>query len=139
MPPEIRWHYRFTNLSRAISLLRSALQAGAESLSELEREGVIQRFDYTFELAWNTLKDRLEHDGISLATVTPRSVIREAVQAKVIGEGETWLDMLTDRNLMSHTYDAEKFEAVIRRIRSRYLTILGSLHDRLSCDVREEQ
>ena len=104
MTNETRWKYRFTNFSRAFTLLRDALEPGVEALSQLEREGVIQRFEYTFELAWNTLKDRLEYDGIVLRTVTPRNVIRQALQSGLIENGETWLDMLTDRDLMSHTY-----------------------------------
>ena len=78
MNQETRWQYRFTNFSRAFFLLEEALEEGVEALNELEREGVIQRFECTFELAWNTLKDRMEHDGVALATVTPRNVIREA-------------------------------------------------------------
>ena len=105
MTEEVRWHYRFRNFSRAFSLLREALEEEAGTLNRLEREGVIQRFEYTFELAWNLLKDRLEHDGVSLPTVTPRQVIRQAFQAKLIKDGDTWVDMLTDRNLMSHTFD----------------------------------
>ena len=131
MTQEIRWHYRFTNFSRAYSLLREALEDGVQSLNQLEREGVIQRFEFTFELSWNLLKDKLEHDGIILPTVTPRAVIRQAFQSKLIDDCETWLDMLVDRNLMSHTYDFEKFEAVILRIHTRYLAILDALYHRL--------
>ena len=78
MTEDVRWKYRFRNFSRAYALLREALEAEVKDLSQLEREGVIQRFEYTFELAWNTLKDRLEYDGVVLDTVSPRSVIRAA-------------------------------------------------------------
>ena len=131
MTDEPRWKYRFTNFSRAFTLLRDGLEPGVEALNQLEREGVIQRFGYTFESAWNTLKDRLEYDGIVLHTVTPRSVIRQAFQSGLIGDGETWLDMLTDRNLSSHTYDAARIEAVLRNIHDRYLALLNDLHLRL--------
>ena len=137
MPDEIRWHYRFKNFSRAFSLLREALEEEGRALNQLEREGVIQRFEYTFELAWNLLKDRLEHDGIVLSTVTPRQVIRQAFQAKLIKDGDTWIAMLTDRNLMSHTYDFAKFDAVIDRIQHRYLAILEELYERLILEVME--
>ena len=131
MTNEPRWKYRFTNFSRAFTLLRDALEPGVGALNQLEREGVIQRFEYTFELAWNTLKDRLEYDGIVLHTVTPRSVIRQAFQSGIIGDGETWLDMLTDRNLSSHTYDATRIEAVLNNIYNRYLALLNDLYQRL--------
>lgn len=129
---EVRWKYRFRNFSRAYALLREALETEVTDLSQLEREGVIQRFEYTFELAWNTLKDRLEYDGVVLDTVSPRHVIRAAFRAKLIDDGDTWIDMLTDRNLMAHTYDAARFEKVAGNVRSRYLVILGDLYDRLA-------
>ena len=131
MTGQPRWKYRFTNFSRAFTLLRDALEPGVEALNQLEREGVIQRFEYTFELAWNTLKDRLEYDGIAFQSVTPRSVIRQAFQSGLIENGETWLDMLTDRNLSSHTYDAARIEAVLRNIHDRYLALLNDLYLRL--------
>lgn len=131
MTQETRWRYRFTNFSRAYSLLREALEDGVQSLNQLEREGAIHRFEYTFELSWKLLKDKLEHDGVVLPTITPRAVIRQAFQAKLIDDCETWLDMLVDRNLMSRAYDFEKFEAVILRIHTRYLAILDALYQRL--------
>ena len=137
MSQEIRWQYRFSNFSRAYSLLREALEDGVEPLNQLELEGVIQRFEFTFELSWNLLKDRLEYDGLVIATITPRNVIREAYSAKLIDDSETWIDMLTDRNLMSHTYDFERFKAVVENIHSRYLTVLNSLYQRLLAEVQE--
>ena len=138
MTEEIRWHYRFDNFSRAHLLLRQALEDGVEPLNELEREGVIQRFEYTFELSWNVLKDRLEYDGVNIVPVTPRKVIREAFQARLIEDCESWIDMLTDRNLMSHTYDSERFEAVVRNIHSRYLDILEALYQRLILEILQQ-
>ena len=125
---EIRWRCRFANFSRAFSLLREALEDGADELSDLEREGVIQRFEYTFELAWNTLKDRMEHDGLILPSVTPRAAIRQAFQAKLIEDGDVWIDMLNDRNLMSRNYDFAAFRRVSANIERRYLPILGDMY-----------
>ena len=136
---EIRWHYRFRNFSRAFRRLQDALQDGAEALNELEQKGVIQRFEYTFELAWNTLKDRLEHDGMVLSSVTPRAVIQSAFQAKLISEGEQWIDMIGDRNRMSHTYDSDTFDAIIKAIEERYLERLNELHARLSREMAEQE
>ena len=134
---EVRWHYRFRNFSRAYTLLREAMERDIAELNELEREGVIQRFEYTFELAWNTLKDRLEYGGIVLTEVTPRNVIRQACAARLIADAEIWMDMLTDRNLMSHTYDFARFEAVIGNIRSRYLAVLDVLYLRLGAELMD--
>ncbi len=137
MTQEIRWQYRFHNFSRAYSLLREALETEAEELNQLEREGVIQRFEYTFELAWQLLKDRMENDGVVISPLTPRNVIREAVSAGMVNEGETWIDMLTDRNKMAHTYNFATFESVIRNIQDRYLSILNDLYQRLAEEMLE--
>ena len=134
---EVRWHYRFRNFSRAYTLLRQAMERDVSELNELEREGVIQRFEYTFELAWNTLKDRVEYGGIVLTEATPRNVIRQAFAARLIADAEIWMDMLTDRNLMSHTYDFARFEAVIGNIRSRYLIVLDDLYLRLGAELMD--
>ena len=139
MNREVRWHYRFRNFSRAYTLLREATERDVEELNQLEREGVIQRFEYTFELAWNTLKDRLEYGGIVLTEVTPRNVIRQAFAAKLIADAETWTDMLVDRNLMSHTYDFARFEMVIRSVRSRYLAVLDDLYLGLGTELMDAE
>ena len=137
MTQEIRWQYRFLNFSRAYSLLREALETEVEELNQLEREGVIQRFEYTFELAWQLLKDRMETDGLVISPVTPRNVIREAVSAGMVNEGGTWVDMLIDRNKMAHTYNFATFESVIQNIRGRYLSILNDLYQRLAEEMLE--
>ena len=132
---EIRWHYRFHNFSRAYALLSEALEREVEDLNELEREGAIQRFEYTFQLAWLTLKDRLEYGGIVLTEVTPRNVIQQAFAAKLIDDAEVWVDMLIDRNLMSHTYDFARFQAVLTSVRSRYLPALSDFYQRFGLEA----
>ena len=137
MTEEIRWRYRFRNFSRAFSLLREALEPEIEDLSQLEREGVIQRFEFTFELSWQLLKDRMEYDGMTISPTTPRNVIREAASSGMIEDGETWIDMLVDRNKMSHTYNFATFEDVIRNIQCRYLSILSDLYQSLAEEALE--
>ena len=137
MTQEVRWHYRFRNFSRAYSLLREAFEQEIEDLNDLEKEGVIQRFEYTFELSWNTLKDRLEHDGVVMASVTPRNIIRTAVASGLITEGQTWIDMLDDRRKTAHRYDIEMLEDVLTNIQNNYLAILYELHQRLSDELQE--
>ena len=127
--PDIRWKQRFKNFERAFILLRSALEGHApEEFNELELEGLVQRFEYTFELAWKTLKDRLEHSGIVLPQITPAAVIKSAFAAKLIEDGQAWMDMLKHRNLMSHTYDSAKFKEAVAAIRARYLNALDELY-----------
>lgn len=129
--PDIRWQQRFNNFQRAFLLLREAMELEPDALSQLEKEGIIQRFEYTFELAWKTLKDRMEFDGIVLDKISPKAVVREAFATKYIDDAETWLKMVGDRNLMSHTYDFAKFEAVINTIREQYLPMLDDWYTSL--------
>ena len=135
MIEEIRWQYRFQNFSRAYSLLREAFTREVDELNDLEKEGVIQRFEYTFELSWNTLKDRLEHDGVIMNSVTPRNVIRTAATTGLVADGQTWIDMLEDRRNTSHRYDNELLEEVLGNIRDNYLPILETLHERLLAEM----
>jgi nucleotidyltransferase substrate binding protein (TIGR01987 family) len=126
--PDIRWKQRFQDFDKAFRLLDEALKDGAASLSVLEKEGVVQRFEYTFELAWKTVKDYLEDGGLILAPLTPRQVLKEAFAAKVLGEGQVWIDMLDHRNLLSHTCDSSVFEEAATAIAERYLPSLKQLH-----------
>lgn len=135
MAQEIRWQYRFRNFSRAHTLLREALDGQIEDLTQLEQEGAIQRFEFTFELSWQLLKDRMEFDGLVISPVTPRNVIRSAAATGLIEDGQTWIDMLIDRNSTSHTYDFATFETVLRNIQTRYLTILNDLYQRFVEEV----
>jgi len=125
---DIRWHQRFANFKRAFILLREAMDNDIAQLSQLEKEGIIQRFEYTFELAWKVLKDKMEDDGVVLDKISPKAVVRQAFNAKYIQNAEVWLKMIGDRNLMSHTYDFAKFEVVIQSIADDYLPLLDSLY-----------
>lgn len=125
-----RWQYRFDNYARAFLLLREAIEASSErELSQLEREGIIQRFEYTWELAWKTIKDYLDFSGVIVEESTPRAVLKAAYAAGVIGHGDDWMDALDARNKMSHTYNFKVFEQVIADIKKRFLGILDELYE----------
>ncbi len=127
--PDIRWKQRFDNFDRAFVLLREVYDRGVDSLSQLEKEGAIQRFEVAFELAWKTLKDYLEENGIVVNPVTPRSVIKEAFAAKFLDDAQVWIDMMLHRNLLSHTYDNMVFETVLRAVTERYFAAFDRLHE----------
>jgi nucleotidyltransferase substrate binding protein (TIGR01987 family) len=101
---------------------------GPEALNQLEKEGVIQRFEYCFELAWKTVKDYMEASGVVFDVVMPRQVIKDAFAAKVLNDGATWIAMLDHRNLLSHTYNPVVFEQAVAAIHQRYLPQLEQLH-----------
>ena len=125
--PDIRWKQRFQNFEKAYTLLRQALEEGPSSLTLLEKEGVIQRFEYSFELAWKLIKDFLEEGGLIISPVTPRQVLKDAFAAKLIAGGQVWIDMLDHRNLLSHTYDSAVFEEAVDAIAQRYLPAMEKL------------
>lgn len=127
--PDIRWKQRFQNFDRAFVLLRDALENGPDALNQLEKEGVIQRFEFSFELAWKTLKDFMEQDGFVFATITPRQVLKDAFAAKILADGQVWIDMLDHRNLLSHTYNLAKFEEAVNAVHERYLDAFDQLHE----------
>lgn len=129
MNVDIRWKQRFDNFDRAFVLLREALEDGLAALSQLEKEGTIQRFEVAFELAWKTMKDYLEEDGLVVNPATPRNVIKEAFAAKLLDDGQVWIDMMLHRNLLSHTYDIKVFEEVLQAVAQRYLPALDRLHE----------
>lgn len=129
MNPDIRWKQRFQNFDRALTLLDEALKDGPEALNQLETEGVVQRFEYSFELAWKVMKDFLDESGVMISVVTPKSVIKEAYSAKLIADGQVWIDMLNHRNLLSHTYNQANFEKAVVAIDARYLVAMRGLRE----------
>ena len=130
MEPDVRWKQRFENFEKALLLLREAL-ADIGILSALEKEGTVQRFEFTVELAWKTLKDYLEHSGIVLEPVTPKNVVKQAFAARIITDGQLWIDMLDCRNRVSHTYDEAVFDQAVREMAARFLRGLDELHEYL--------
>ena len=126
--PDVRWKQRFQSFSSALALLREAMHHGPSALNQLEQEGAIQRFEYTLELAWKTAKDFLEDSGAVIDPVTPREVIKQAFSAKVIADGQVWIDMLNHRNLLSHTYNCAVFGKAVIALADRYLPAIEQLH-----------
>ena len=128
-PSNVRWKQRFRNFERAFVLLRQAMENGPAALNQLEKEGVIQRFEYCFELAWKTVKDYLKEGGLVLAAASPRQILEGAFSAKIIGDGQVWIDMLNHRNLLSHTFDCTVFDKAVEAIHVRYLAAIDQLRE----------
>ncbi|MBF0310192.1 MAG: nucleotidyltransferase substrate binding protein [Magnetococcales bacterium] len=128
MNPDIRWRHRFRNFDRAFLLLREIQERDLEQLSQLEKEGAVQRFERAFELAWKTLKDFLEENGLVIAPVTPRQVIKEAFAARMLDDAQIWIDMMLHRNLLSHTYDHKVFDTLLQTLNTRYFPAFDRLH-----------
>jgi nucleotidyltransferase substrate binding protein (TIGR01987 family) len=137
MSRDIRWKQRFDNFDHTYMQLRQALENGPDALSMLEKEGVTQRFTYAFELAWKTAKDYLEAGGLVIAPLTPRQVLKEAFAAKVLADGQVWIDMLDHRNLLSHPCGFVLIEELVEAIASRYLPAMGELREFLRRESRK--
>jgi len=136
MNQDIRWQQRFENFERALELLKEPL-GNISALSELEQQGVVQRFEFTVELAWKTLKDYLVFSGVSFDQITPKSVIKQAFAAKLIADGPLWVEMLDARNLLSHTYDLAMFREAVEQIASRYVCAFDALRALLQKEKTE--
>lgn len=100
MGTDIRWEQRFSNYQKALAQLLKYTEK--ETLSEMERQGLIKAFEFTYELAWNTLRDYLLYQGIT-DIVGSRDTIRTAFRENLIENGEEWMNMLQSRNRTSHT------------------------------------
>lgn len=127
MNKDIRWRQRFANFQKAFFQLENAVKKG--NLSDLERSGLIQTFEYTYELGWKTLKDYLEAEGI--ITKTPRETIQEAFKASIVTDGHTWIDALENRNLLSHSYEETLSRKAEELIKNSYFSFLKKLKDDL--------
>ena len=128
---EIRWIQRANSFEKAFGRLKAAVElAEQRELSDLEAQGLIQGFEYTHELAWKTLKNFLETQGI-LNLYGSRDTTREAFRNGLVENGEVWMDMVEKRNLTSHTYDEETAAQVVSAICATYFTEFERLLDRL--------
>lgn len=135
---DIRWLQRFHHFHQALSQLREAVELSrARPLSRLESQGVIQAFEFTHELAWNTLKDFLEGRGVS-GLYGSKDVTRAAFKAGLIEHGEVWMDMVTSRNLTTHTYNESTATHILAAVLGTYFTEFEALRDRLSRFASEE-
>jgi nucleotidyltransferase substrate binding protein (TIGR01987 family) len=128
---DIRWQQRFQNFEKALQHLQDG--AAQTNLSDLEKAGIIQIYEFTFELAWKTLKDFLESKDVAIKF--PREVIKEAFQYNLIDDGDMWLDMLDKRNLMSHTYNETNAELAYQLIIGQYLGALKQVYSKLKTEL----
>ncbi len=125
---DIRWEQRFVNYRKALTRLQKFIDKG--ELSELEEQGLIKAFEYTYELAWNTIKDFLEYKG-QTDIYGSRDAIRKAFELGLIDDGENWMDMLKSRNKTSHTYNEETAREICQAVVEVYYLLLKQLKAKL--------
>lgn len=105
-------------LINATKRLKEALE---QDETDIVIDGVLHRYEFTFELAWKTLKDYLEYLGISMNTGSPREVIKESFAHNLISDGEIWIKMMLARNSLSHLYDEEISRQIYVAIKNEYI------------------
>lgn len=123
-----RFEERKEDLNKATTRLEEALK---EEMTDLAIDGVLHRFEFTFELAWKTMKDYLEYQGIIQKIGSPREVIKEAFSAGIINNGEIWIKMMLSRNSLSYLYDEETSREIYDDIKNEYIFEIKELVKKL--------
>lgn len=117
---DIRWQQRLANLKKAFSELSEAVElTKSRELTKLEKQGLIQAFEYTHELSWNTIRDYFIDQGRPDITGS-KDATRAAFKFGLIKNGEYWMDMIKSRNLTSHTYNQETANTIVTDILDHY-------------------
>lgn len=131
--PDGRWRQRFNNFKQALAQLVGAAElTRVRPLSKLEQLGLIQAFEFTHELAWNTLKDFLARRGHTARIYGSRDATREAFAADLIDDGEVWMKMLESRNATAHAYDEATADRIAQDVVTRYVGEFEKLRDALN-------
>jgi nucleotidyltransferase substrate binding protein (TIGR01987 family) len=130
---DIRWKQRFQNFEKAFLFFETTVDK--ESYTPIEIGGLVQAFEFTFELGWKTIKDFLYEQGLN--TSYPREVIKEAFQTKIIEDGHTWLLMLEKRNELSHTYNEAVAELAVETIKNKYYQAIDQVYHFLKDKINE--
>jgi nucleotidyltransferase substrate binding protein (TIGR01987 family) len=137
MDADIRWKQRLANYRKAFGRLDDAvLLSRQRDLSDLERQGLIQAFEFTHELAWNLMKDWFDYQG-NFQISGSRDATREAFRMGLIQDGEAWMEMIGSRNQSSHTYNLETAAEIARAIDARYWAAFRHFLD--SMDARAQR
>jgi nucleotidyltransferase substrate binding protein (TIGR01987 family) len=132
---DIRWIQRFNNFEKALNQLTKFIEKG--KLNELERQGLIQAYEYTFELAWNTLKDYFEEQG-EQNIFGSRDAFRLAFKRGLIEDGETWMKMINSRIATSHTYNEDVAVQIANDTKNLYYDEFVKLHKKLKV-IKKDQ
>lgn len=128
---DIRWKQRFHNYSKALSQLQRFIDKG--DLNEFEEQGLIQAFEYTYELAWNTIKDFYANQGVTDIQGS-RDAFKLAANRDLIQDIELWMNMVNSRIKTSHTYDEEVANEIVRDILQHYHPMFIQLQTRLQVE-----
>ena len=129
-----RFEERKSDYKNATTKLEEALSENLENLSENAKQiiidGVLHRFEFTFELAWKTMKDYLEYMGITSKIGSPRENIQQAFKQGLIEDGEIWIEIMLARNELSYLYDEQTSRKVYNNIKNKYIKEFKKLEEK---------
>jgi len=126
---DIRWKQRFQNFENAFKVFKIAIE-DYQNPSNLEKEGTIQRFEFTHELAWNVMKDFLIEEGIQ-NIIGSKSATKEAFNKGLIEDGDEWMEMIKSRNQTVHTYHGNILEVEYLKIKNIYFPIIEKFNNKM--------
>ncbi len=126
---DVRWIQRFQNFKKTLNQLEKFV-AKKDELNEMEQQGLIKAFEYTFELAWTVIKDFYEYQGITNLQGS-RDAFRTGVECGLISEGEQWMKMIESRIKTVHTYNEETADEIASAIVSNYFPMFQALKQSL--------
>jgi nucleotidyltransferase substrate binding protein (TIGR01987 family) len=128
----VRWKQRFENFKNARKQFMVGLELSRlRGLSSLEKQGLIQAFEFTQEMSWKVLQDYLKHQGIK-DVVGSRDAFRLAYQNQLVSNGELWLDTILTRNQTSHLYDESILDEVFEKVVNQYPILFEQLEARMN-------
>lgn len=128
MQNDIRWKQRFYNYQKAIVQLTKFIEKG--ELNELEEQGIIKAFEYTYELAWKVIKDYYEEQG-EVSIQGSRDALRLAFQRGLITDGDNWMKMIKSRIASVHTYNLEVAQQINQDIHDIYFQLFIELKEKM--------
>ena len=132
MSDDIRWIQRFNNYKKALAALEKSVIAAQERiLNEIEKQGLVKGFEFTFELSWKLLKDYLESKGFKDFHGS-KDTFKLAFQEGLINDGEIWMEMLDNRNRSSHTYEESIARQIISLVISKYFLKFKELSEKMN-------
>lgn len=128
---DIRWKQRLSNYNKALKQLGDGIELSQQrDLSDLEKQGLIQAFEFTHELAWNVIKDYFVYQG-NTAITGSRDAAREAFEKGLIDDGEGWMDMIISRNRSSHTYNQATADTITEKIIDSYFNLFREFQKKM--------
>ena len=131
MEQDVRWKQRFANYNKALNQLSEGITNNGVNPASIIKEGIIQRFEFTHELAWKVMKDYLEYKGYQNVSGS-RTATREAFNKGLLTRGQVWMDMIESRNNTEHTYNENILEDEFKNIVNNYFQVFIEFQSKMN-------